>query len=218
MSWLQFSTHISTIKFSYHFSKQFSLGGKMFINIIATTATSTILLTLGGGRRRFAMKLFGISLLMLTFVVIAGCGRTSRLGQPQYMPSNWLTLRSNAWQVQELPDAYQKELSDLQIMLFKERQGQYYNCHGTYSPEVQNEIDATTSRLDQAYLNLQYSSKVILANLTPELNGLAETDAQRKAAIAVVNNQNKRMVKDDINRALLLDKPSTLSPYPVSGD
>ena len=189
----------------------------MFIKFIATTATSTIPLTLGGEQRKSTMKLFGISLLMLTFV-ISGCGRTSRLGQPQYMPSNWLALRSDAWQVQELPEVYQKELSDLQTTLFKERQGQYYTSNGTYSPEIQNEIDATSNRLDQAYLNLQYSSKVILANLTPELNGLAETNAQRKAAIAVVNNLNARMSKDDLNRALLLDKSSTLSPYSVSGD
>ena len=149
---------------------------------------------------------------------MAGCTRISRLGQPEYLPKNWVALRSNAWQIRELPEANQIELSDLQIVLSNERQGQYYNFYGTYSPEIQIKIGGTTSKLDQAFLYLKYSDKVILANLTPELDGLSETDAERKAGITVVNDQNKRMGKDDLNRALLLDNPSMLSPYPVVND
>ncbi|MFT4592885.1 MAG: hypothetical protein ACI9JK_000584 [Phycisphaerales bacterium] len=60
--------------------------------------------------------------------------------------------------------------------------------------------------------------KSILNDLTPNMNGLAETYAQNDAGIAVVNDANYRMFVDDMRRATLLDKPSMLSPYPVVQD
>lgn len=159
-----------------------------------------------------------IAIFLLTFIVavgLIGCTRATKLGNPKYMPDNWLAINSSAWQVKQLPEVNRIELENLQIKLYAERQGQYFNFFGKYRPEVLYEIEATTKRLDQAYLDLQYSSRAILASLTPGLDGLSETDAEREAGIAVVNNVNQRMSKDDINRALLLDKPSMLSPYPV---
>ena len=163
------------------------------------------------------MKFLGMSLLMLT-ILLSGCNKTSRLGNPDYMPSNWLTVRYNAWQVKKLPEVYQNELSALKIKLANERQGQYYNFYGAYAPVIQDEIKTTSGRLNQAYLYLAYSSNAILASLTPNLSGLSETEAERAAGIAVTNNANHRMIHDDVNRIILLDKPSMLSPYPVVND
>lgn len=58
-------------------------------------------------------------------------------------------------------------------------------------------------------------SKEILSDLTPNMRGLAENTSVESAGIVVVNNANDRQYIDDWRRALLLDKPSVLSPYPV---
>jgi len=160
-----------------------------------------------------------IALLLLTVAIgLLGCTKTSKLGDPKYMPDNWLAISSNAWQVKELPEVNRIVLENLQIKLYVERQGQYFNFFGKYRPEVLYEIEATTKRLDLAYLELQYSSRAILPSLTPNLDGLSETDAERAAGIAVTKNANHRMMHDDLNRLLLLDKASTLSPFPVAID
>jgi hypothetical protein len=161
------------------------------------------------------MKIVGLAILSITFVLVAGCSSTTRLGNPQYMPEDWFSLNSNAWQIKELPELKRNELENLKLKMADAREGQYYNFFGKYSPALQDEIESTTKSLDQAYLDLQYSSKAILASLTPGLNGISETDAEREAGIAVVNNLNKRMGKDDWNKILLLEKPSMLSDYPV---
>jgi len=57
-----------------------------------------------------------------------------------------------------------------------------------------------------------------LENLTPNMDGLSETYNENDAGIAVVNNENERMYVDDWRRAMLLDKPSMLSPIPVVQD
>ena len=66
--------------------------------------------------------------------------------------------------------------------------------------------------------NADYRSGVDLNNLTPNMNGLAQTYSENDAGIAVTNNENDRMYMDDLRRAMLLDKPSILSPIPVVGN
>ncbi len=52
-------------------------------------------------------------------------------------------------------------------------------------------------------------------NLTPELQGLTDRPVDNQRNFAVRENQNWRMFSDDLNRALFLDHPSRLSPYPI---
>lgn len=63
-----------------------------------------------------------------------------------------------------------------------------------------------------------HSKSAILKDLTPNMDGLSETYSENDAGIVVVNNANERMLVDDMRRATLLDKPSMLSPYPVTDD
>jgi hypothetical protein len=150
--------------------------------------------------------------------VLCGCNKTSRLGNPAYLPSDWLSVSANSWQIKELPEADQDKLRALQVKLSNERNGQYFNFYGTYKPEVLDEINTTTSQLDQAYLGMAYSSNAILSSLTPNMHGPSETHTENKAGIAVTNNTNHRMMHEDGNRFLLLDKPSTLTPMPIVRD
>ena len=51
---------------------------------------------------------------------------------------------------------------------------------------------------------------------TPELRGLAHTPKEFSNMRKVSMNQNVRAMNDEITRALLLDNPSRLSPWPVT--
>lgn len=52
-------------------------------------------------------------------------------------------------------------------------------------------------------------------DLTPELQGLTDRPVDNQRNLAVRENQNRRMLSDDIYRALHLNHPSRLSPYPI---
>ncbi len=56
----------------------------------------------------------------------------------------------------------------------------------------------------------------ISGNLTPELEGLTDRPVDNKRNVAVTNNMNWRMFSDDLGRALYVDHPSRLSPYPIT--
>jgi hypothetical protein len=56
----------------------------------------------------------------------------------------------------------------------------------------------------------------VKSNLTPELQGVAETPNDIDRNMAVVGNQNLRMFWGDLGRALLFDQPSMLSPYNIT--
>jgi hypothetical protein len=47
------------------------------------------------------------------------------------------------------------------------------------------------------------------------MSTLSQTYSEKTAGISVTNNQNSRLAKDDLDKFLLLDKPSTLSIIPV---
>ncbi|MEE9404929.1 MAG: hypothetical protein V3V20_08545 [Algisphaera sp.] len=52
-------------------------------------------------------------------------------------------------------------------------------------------------------------------NLTPELHSYSRSLEQDQNLHARVIDNNTRMIWDDLDRVLLLDKTSRLSPYPV---
>lgn len=62
------------------------------------------------------------------------------------------------------------------------------------------------------------TTQEMLDNLTPDMHGLAETHDENDAGVAVTKNTEWRQFDDDVRRALMLDRPSSLSPYPVVDD
>lgn len=56
----------------------------------------------------------------------------------------------------------------------------------------------------------------VKSNLTPELQGVAETPDDIERNMAVVGNQNLRMFWGDLGRVFLFDQPSMLSPYNIT--
>lgn len=59
------------------------------------------------------------------------------------------------------------------------------------------------------------SFDAITSDLTPHLTGLTERDVDIDRNMAVITNQNIRMMYGDLGRAMLWDAPSSLSPYDV---
>lgn len=53
-------------------------------------------------------------------------------------------------------------------------------------------------------------------DLTPELSGLSNRPEDSTNMYEITNNQNVRMISDDFMREWLFDRPSWLSPYPVT--
>jgi hypothetical protein len=59
------------------------------------------------------------------------------------------------------------------------------------------------------------STQEMLNRLSPNMHGLAETHDENDAGVAITKNTEWRQFDDDVRRALMLDRPSSLSPYPV---
>jgi hypothetical protein len=161
------------------------------------------------------MKKKYLALLLLSLCTLVACQSRTRLGNPEFLPVNWVTVKSTTWQVVKLPVVHQAELSDMKMRLAKERKGQYYNLFSRYKPETLAYIKKTTEELDEAYFNLQYSSEAILANLTPNLKTLGDTRGELDASNADVINVNNRAYQGDVESFWLLDKPSSLSVVPI---
>ncbi len=161
------------------------------------------------------MKIFHLVLLVFVSIAVTACQQPTKLGDPKYLPKDWLTLSINSWQYKKIPELNRNELIAMKARLAKEREGQYYNLFGRYRPETIEYIKHTKTVLDQAYLDLQYSSEAILADLTPELKTLSDTHSEYRAGISWVNNENRRMIWDDIRKVWIVDSPSSLSPLPT---
>ena len=161
------------------------------------------------------MKNILVAMLLVCLCALVACQRRTKLGNPDFLPKNWITAKTTVWQVTKLPEENQKDLTDMKSRLMKERDGQYYNLFGRYKPETLEYIKVTVAELDGAYFNLAYSSEALLANLSPGMRTLPETHAEYAAQIAVTNNNNRRMLNADWRNARLLDHASTLSVAPV---
>ncbi|HIO52851.1 MAG TPA: hypothetical protein EYN32_04300 [Phycisphaerales bacterium] len=164
------------------------------------------------------MKFATLLYLLAISISITACQRTSMLGNPKFLPDNWVTAKSMDWQVASLPENNRIEFEVMQTRLIAERQGQYFSLFGKFHPNTFDYIQSTTRSLDEAYLNLRYSNAVIIGNISPDMNGLAETTSEHNAGIEAVDSENIRMSRDDLRRLFLRDKPSSLSPYPVVGN
>lgn len=76
-------------------------------------------------------------------------------------------------------------------------------------------LTAATLLCGCEYNSDDVTARAIRLNMTPELVGLATSQDDNTNNDFIVRNLNARMVVDDWNRFWLIDKPSSLSPYPI---
>lgn len=67
--------------------------------------------------------------------------------------------------------------------------------------------------LGGCYSSTDVSFAAIKNNPSPELVGMANRDVDTERNMAMVGDQNLRMMWNDLNRMFLFDSPSTLSPW-----
>lgn len=59
------------------------------------------------------------------------------------------------------------------------------------------------------------SISAIRGSLTPEITGVSQTGYDQANSHAIIHNIQWRAASDDLDRIMLMDQPSTLSPYPI---
>ena len=70
-----------------------------------------------------------------------------------------------------------------------------------------------TSGLAGCYSSTDVSIGAIMANPSPELVGMSQRSVDIDRSMAVVGDQNLRLMWGDLGRVWLFDAPSTLSPW-----
>ena len=74
---------------------------------------------------------------------------------------------------------------------------------------------ASAADNSRTYTRTYVSLGSILADPTPELQGLYERPVDVYRNFAIVNNVNLRLLSNDLGRTFYTNHPSRLTPYPV---
>ena len=126
------------------------------------------------------------------------------------LPSDWTTLKPSDWRMAYL-DAPTRE----SLFLFrKELQDQDAESDGSHAY-----FDATYTQLremNDACNKFYCANAVVIGpDQTPELAGTSLSVNETYMNSATVGDVDLRQVQDDWARLWLMNKPSTLSPYPI---
>lgn len=143
--------------------------------------------------------------------------RVLRAQAQSQLPANWLSVSKSDWRYQELPDSARSELEAVKSEFDAAKQSAGYSFYGRYSEALaeralQANRDADAAFI-QAYLSRYDPAEVVMRNPTPELMGMSERPIDVERNMAVVGNQNLRMMWGDLGRVWLFDQPSQLSPW-----
>ena len=163
------------------------------------------------------MRVITISLkICLAALVLTGCNlpkQPSNLAGSRHLPVDWMAVSVNDWRFQALPEANQEQVLATRDAIKLERASAYFRFYRRYSDDLLKRIDDVQESASQAFL---VSPAVVNAHLTPELFSTAHTYDEARYGFALETNENIRSLKEDWARIWLLDKPSRLSPYPIT--
>ena len=126
------------------------------------------------------------------------------------LPSDWTTLKPSDWRMAYL-DAPTRE----SLFLFrKELQDQAAESDGShaYSDATYTQLREMNDACNKSYCA---NAVVIGRDQTPELAGTSLSINEAYMNSATVGDVDLRQVQDDWARFWLMNKPSTLSPYPI---
>lgn len=167
-----------------------------------------------------------LALLALLSVVFTGCSSSPDLGVAQaerresaqrQLPADWMAVSKSDWRYKLLPTKTQAELEQVRVDFQTERQSAGYSFYGGYSEALVSRRLQTNRQADDAFINAYAAqfdyNEAVFRDLTPELMGMSERPSDVERNMAVVGNQNLRMMWGDLGRLWLFDEPSPLSPW-----
>ncbi len=128
------------------------------------------------------------------------------------LPPDWVTLNSEDARVAYLDQATRRSLLDFRKALADERATVAYSFNNGYSNATYAKMKAINDACNKSYCA---NAVVIGRDLSPELagEGLSVNEAYMNST--VVGDVNLREAQDDWARFWLMNKPSSLSPYPI---
>ncbi len=126
------------------------------------------------------------------------------------LPSDWTTLKATDWRMAYLDPATRESL----FLFRKELSDQAVNSDGSsaYSDATYRKLREMNEECNKSYCA---NAVVIGRDETPELAGTSESINEAYMNSTTVGDVNLRQVQDDWARFWLMNKPSTLSPYPI---
>ncbi|MSR29734.1 MAG: hypothetical protein EXS03_09230 [Phycisphaerales bacterium] len=128
------------------------------------------------------------------------------------LPPDWITLKDSDARMAYLDPATRQALFNFRKSLIAEQKTPAYESAGGYS----NATYARMKQVNEQCSNSYCANAVVIGrDLSPELagEGLSVNEAYMNSA--VVGDVDLREAQDDWARFWLMNKPSSLSPYPI---
>ncbi len=159
-----------------------------------------------------------LSCLCFAAITVAGCQTPNQVNSvplakvQKDLPADWITLKPEDWRMAYLDAPTRQSLIALRKSLEAERATQAFEANGSYSEATYESIRQMNLSCNQSYAA---NAVVIGEDLSPELAGAALSVNEAYMNSTVVGDVNLRQVQDDWARLWLMNKPSSLSPYPI---
>lgn len=159
-----------------------------------------------------------IQLLAIPALLVVGCQTPNQpnstpLAKVQAdLPKDWIDLKPDDWRMAYLDSATRVSLLALRKDLTAERATPAYEKAGGYSELTYAKIRDMNEECNKSYCA---NAVVIGRDLSPELAGTALSVNEAYMNSDVVGDVDLRQMQDDWARFWLMNKPSSLSPYPI---
>ena len=131
---------------------------------------------------------------------------------PQQPPGYWIALSPSDPKMAYLDSPTRQSLVAFRKSLEAERSTFAFGFHGKYSDATYTEMKEINDACNKSYCA---NAVVIGRDQTPELAGTSLSINEAYMNSATVGDVDLRQVQDDWARLWLMNKPSTLSPYPI---
>lgn len=128
------------------------------------------------------------------------------------LPPDWVSLQPDDWRLAYLDSPTRQSLRDMKKELADERASHTFAFNNGYSDATYTKIRDVNEACNKAFCA---NAVTIGKDLTPELAGTSLSVNEAYMNSTVVGDVNLRQMQDDWARLWLMNKPSSLSPYPI---
>ncbi|MDA1008107.1 MAG: hypothetical protein O2800_03760 [Planctomycetota bacterium] len=157
-----------------------------------------------------------LTLLASSILLLSACASQPTAGEASGkvdVPSDWFAVPAKDWRYQALSPETKSMLATTQATMLAEQSSSAYQFFLEYSTATKSLISKTNESATRNFLS---SWIVVSRNLTPEMDGLEQDWNDYTRNDNAINNANGRALRDDWARMWMMDKPTTLTPLPLS--